>query len=71
MKRRVYLHMYNKSNEFFVTDHYSMAGATQIDEVDVEFPSEASAQQCQGTEVAPGVFSGCDQSAGDCPSCGE
>lgn len=26
---------------------------------------------CKGIEVEPGVFSGCDQSAGDCPMCGK
>ena len=25
---------------------------------------------CQGIELGDGNFSGCDQSAGDCPSCG-
>lgn len=26
---------------------------------------------CPGFEVEPGVFSGCNQSAGDCPVCGK
>ena len=26
---------------------------------------------CKGIEVESGVFSGCDQSAGDCPMCGK
>lgn len=26
---------------------------------------------CPGIEIEPGVLSGCDQSAGDCPSCGK
>ncbi len=25
---------------------------------------------CKGFEIEPGVFSGCDASAGDCPECG-
>lgn len=25
--------------------------------------------QCMGMEIEPGVFSGCDASGGDCPSC--
>lgn len=25
---------------------------------------------CPGLEIEPGVFSGCDQSGGDCPTCG-
>ena len=25
---------------------------------------------CPGIEIEPGVFSGCDQSGGDCPTCG-
>lgn len=25
---------------------------------------------CKGMEIEPGVFSGCDASAGDCPECG-
>jgi len=28
-------------------------------------------QVCQGIEIAPGVYSGCDASAGDCPECGK
>lgn len=27
--------------------------------------------RCPGIEIEPGVFSGCDQSAGDCPVCGK
>jgi len=27
--------------------------------------------KCPGIEIEPGVFSGCDQSAGDCPTCGK
>ena len=27
--------------------------------------------KCPGIEIEPGVFSGCDQSGGDCPTCGE
>lgn len=26
---------------------------------------------CKGIEIEAGVFSGCDQSAGDCPVCGK
>ena len=26
---------------------------------------------CPGIEVEPGVFSGCNQFAGDCPRCGK
>ena len=31
------------------------------------------AVECEGFEVSPGtgIMSGCDQSAGDCPTCGE
>ena len=25
---------------------------------------------CPGIEISPGVFSGCDKSGGDCPTCG-
>lgn len=32
------------------------------------FTAEAD---CPGIEVEPGVFSGCNQSAGDCPRCGK
>lgn len=31
----------------------------------------AVALPCKGIEIDPGVFSGCDQSAGDCPTCGK
>lgn len=31
----------------------------------------AEATKCKGIEIEPGVFSGCDQSAGDCPVCGK
>lgn len=27
--------------------------------------------ECPGIEIEPGVFSGCDQSSGDCPVCGK
>jgi len=27
--------------------------------------------KCPGFEIEPGVFSGCDQSGGDCPVCGK
>ena len=27
--------------------------------------------KCPGFEIEPGVYSGCDQSAGDCPTCGK
>lgn len=27
--------------------------------------------KCKGIEIEPGVFSGCDGSAGDCPVCGK
>lgn len=27
--------------------------------------------RCPGIEIEPGTFSGCDQSAGDCPVCGK
>lgn len=26
---------------------------------------------CRGIEIEPGVFSGCEASAGDCPECGK
>lgn len=26
---------------------------------------------CPGIEIEPGVFSGCDQSGGNCPTCGK
>ena len=26
---------------------------------------------CPGIEIEPGVFSGCNQSGGDCPTCGK
>jgi hypothetical protein len=31
----------------------------------------AEALPCKGFEIEPGVFSGCSQSAGDCPTCGK
>ena len=31
----------------------------------------AESIQCKGVEVDPGVHSGCDASAGDCPTCGK
>ena len=31
----------------------------------------AEATPCEGIEIEPGIFSGCDQSAGDCPTCGK
>ena len=31
----------------------------------------AEALPCKGIEIEPSVFSGCDQSAGDCPTCGK
>jgi hypothetical protein len=31
----------------------------------------AMATPCKGIEIEPGAFSGCDQSAGDCPTCGK
>lgn len=27
--------------------------------------------QCNGIEIEPGVYSGCNASAGDCPACGQ
>lgn len=27
--------------------------------------------KCPGIEIEPGVYSGCDQSGGDCPTCGK
>lgn len=27
--------------------------------------------ECNGIEIEPGSFSGCDASAGDCPTCGK
>lgn len=27
--------------------------------------------ECPGLEIEPGVWSGCDQSGGDCPTCGK
>jgi hypothetical protein len=32
---------------------------------------EAAADKCKGMEIEPSVYSGCDASAGDCPTCGE
>lgn len=32
---------------------------------------EAAADKCKGMEIEPGVYSGCDASAGDCPTCGK
>jgi hypothetical protein len=32
---------------------------------------EAAADKCKGIEIEPGVYSGCDASAGDCPTCGK
>lgn len=32
------------------------------------FSAEAD---CPGIEIEPGMFSGCNQSAGDCPTCGK
>ena len=31
----------------------------------------ADALPCKGIEIEPGAFSGCDQSAGDCTTCGK
>ena len=31
----------------------------------------ADALECKGIEIDPGKFSGCDASAGDCPTCGK
>lgn len=31
----------------------------------------AKGAACKGFEIEPGVFSGCNQSAGDCPACGK
>ena len=31
----------------------------------------AVATPCKGIEIEPSAFSGCDQSAGDCPTCGK
>lgn len=31
----------------------------------------AKGTACKGFEIEPGVFSGCNQSAGDCPACGK
>lgn len=31
----------------------------------------AKGTACKGFEIEPGVFSGCNQSAGDCPVCGK
>lgn len=33
--------------------------------------AETAPEPCKGIEIEPGVFSGCDQSAGDCPVCGK
>jgi len=27
--------------------------------------------KCPGMEIEPGIFSGCNQSGGDCPTCGK
>lgn len=32
---------------------------------------DAASKNCKGIEIEPGVFSGCNQSAGDCSTCGE
>ena len=32
---------------------------------------EHGGPRCPGIEIEPGVFSGCDQSGGDCPVCGK
>lgn len=31
----------------------------------------AEAAPCKGMEIEPGAYSGCDASAGDCPTCGQ
>ena len=31
----------------------------------------AEVTPCKGIEIEPGVFSGCNQSGGDCPKCGK
>ena len=31
----------------------------------------AESVPCKGIEIEPGVYSGCDASAGDCPVCGK
>lgn len=33
--------------------------------------AEHGGPKCPGLEIEPGVFSGCDQSGGDCPTCGK
>jgi DNA repair exonuclease SbcCD ATPase subunit len=36
-----------------------------------ELQARVSASPCLGIEIEPGVYSGCDQSGGDCPICGK
>ena len=31
----------------------------------------SAVEKCKGMEIEAGVFSGCDASAGDCPTCGK
>jgi hypothetical protein len=35
------------------------------------FKAKEKPAECQGIEIGDGNFSGCDQSQGDCPSCGK
>jgi hypothetical protein len=32
---------------------------------------DANSKECKGIEIGDGNFSGCDQSGGDCPTCGK
>jgi hypothetical protein len=36
-----------------------------------QLQARVSASPCLGIEIEPGVYSGCDQSGGDCPICGK
>ena len=37
----------------------------------VNEPEDDVDATCQGIEVSPGEFSGCNQTGGDCPACGK
>lgn len=55
-----------------MSDDYSMklkvAGAAPVPAGWQLVPIEP---KCPGFEIEPGVYNGCDQSAGDCPVCGK
>lgn len=48
--------------------HYESAARTMKE---IAGKAVQIAPGCPGFEVEPGVFSGCNQSAGDCPVCGK